>query len=234
MFDSVKSPQEWATSAERHPRLPAGTDERVSGYGVMAVPFASGHVLGLRRWTASSVSDPFTSIWHRDPSGRWHFYETSQPSFACSRWFGDGTSGSTLSPITLTWLSPTELHIAAPGLVDWRVRMESTPMTRAMNAMSCTMPMAAWNSAPVLRMMGRLASRSLGSGRLGLTGVTSNGQRFKANPYRIWRVAESSAAIRGEPAGDPAPLEQQARLGDFWLPQQGIFAMGRVSMAHRD
>jgi hypothetical protein len=47
-------------------------------------------------------------------------------------------------------------------------------------------------------------------------------------------VAESSAAIRGEPAGDPAPLEQQARLGDFWLPQQGIFAMGRVSMAHRD
>jgi hypothetical protein len=230
----VKSPQQWARSVEEHPQLPAGTDERVSGYGVMAVPFASGHVLGLRRWTANSVSDPFTSIWHRDPNGRWHFYETSQPSFACSRWFGDGTSGSTLSPILLNWSSLTELHIVAPGLVDWRVRMESSPVTRAMNAMSSAMPIAAWNSAPVLKMMGKMASRSLGSGRLGLTGVTSNGQRFKANPYRIWRVAESSAAIRGESAGVPAPLDEQARLGDFWLPQQGIFAMGRVYMANSD
>ncbi len=230
----MKSPRDWASSVEEHPRLHAGTDERVSGYGVMAVPFASGHVLGLRRWTANSVSDPFTSIWHRDPTGTWHFYETSQPTFACSRWFGDGTSGSTRSAIELSWSSPTELHVVAPGLVDWRVRMESSPMTRAMNAMSSVMPMAAWNSEPVLKMMGAMASRSLGSGRLGLTGVTSNGQRFKANPYRIWRVVESSAEIRGESAGVPAPLDDQARLGDFWLPQQGIFAMGRVSMASSD
>lgn len=230
----MRTPQQWAGSVEAHPRLPAGTDERVSGYGVMAVPFSSGHVLGLRRWTANSVSDPFTSIWHRDPAGTWHFYESSQPTFACSRWFGDGTSGSTLSPIELSWTSPTELRIVAPGLVDWRVRMASSPMTRAMNAMSSMLPMAAWNSAPVLRVMGRMASRTLGSGRLGLTGVTSNGQRFKANPYRIWRVVASTATIHGQDAGVPAPLDDQARLGDFWLPQQGIFAMGRVSMATAD
>ncbi len=176
------------------------------------------------------MSDPFTSIWHRDPSGRWQFYETSQPGLACSRWFGDGTSGSTVSPIQLTWSSPTELHIVAPGLVDWRVRMEASPMTRAM---SSAMPIAAWNSPTVLRLVGSIASRSLGSGRLGLTGVTSNGQRFKANPYRIWRVAGSSADIRGESAGVPAPLDEQVRLGDFWLPQAGIFAMGRVYMTDR-
>jgi hypothetical protein len=227
----MRSPQEWAESVERNPVLPKGTEERVSGYGLMAQPFSSGHVLGLRRWTANSVSDPFTSIWHRDPSGVWQFYETSQPSFACSRWFGDGTSGSTLSPIELTWESPTRLHIFAPGLVDWRVRMEPSPMTRAMNAMSSAMPTAAWNSPRVLSLMGKMASTSLGSGRLGLTGVTSNGQRFKANPYRIWRVAEAVATIRGEDAGTPAPLDEQERLGDFWLPQKGIFAMGRVYMA---
>jgi hypothetical protein len=79
--------------------------------------------------------------------------------------------------------------------------------------------------------MWKMASKSLGSGRMGLTGVTSNGQRFKANPYRIWRVAEAQATIRGEDAGAPAPLDEQERLGDFWLPQKGIFAMGRVSMA---
>jgi hypothetical protein len=28
--------------------------------------------------------------------------------------------------------------------------------------------------------------------------------------------------------GQPFALREQARLGDFWIPQQGIFAMGRV------
>jgi hypothetical protein len=45
-------------------------------------------------------------------------------------------------------------------------------------------------------------------------------------------VVESSASIRGESAGAPAPLDEQDRMGDFWLPQQGIFAMGRVYMAN--
>jgi hypothetical protein len=44
--------------------LPLGDCERVSGYRVMGLPFASGHVIELRRWTASSVGDKFTSIWH--------------------------------------------------------------------------------------------------------------------------------------------------------------------------
>jgi hypothetical protein len=109
--------------------------------------------------------------------------------------------------------------------------MEPSPMTRVINAMSSAMPMWAWNSQLDLSVMGKMASKSLGSGRMGLTGVTSNGQRFKANPYRIWRVAEATATIRGEVAGTPAPLDEQERLGDFWLPQKGIFAMGRVSMA---
>ena len=227
----MRSPQAWAESVERDPVLPRGSEERVSGYGLMAQPFSSGHVLGLRRWTANSVSEPFTSIWHRDPAGTWRFYETSQPTFACSRWFGDGTSGSTLTPIDITWDSPTELRILAPGLVDWRVRMAASPMTLAMNAMSSAMPLSAWNSPRVLKLMGKMASGSLGSGRLGLTGVTSNGQRFKANPYRIWRVVEATATIHGEDVGTPAPLEEQERLGDFWMPQRGIFAMGRVYMA---
>ncbi len=61
--------------SERHPRLPQGSEERVAGYGVMGQTFASGHVLGLRRWTASSVGEQFASIWHREPDGRWHFYD---------------------------------------------------------------------------------------------------------------------------------------------------------------
>jgi len=41
-------------------------------------------------------------------------------------------------------------------------------------------------------------------------------------------VVDTAASINGADAGPPAPLAEQARLGDFWIPQQGIFAMGRV------
>lgn len=61
-----------------------------------------------------------------------------------------------------------------------------------------------------------------------MTGLTANGLSFDANPLRIWRVVDARATINGEDAGPPAALRDQARLGDFWIPQQGIFAMGRV------
>jgi hypothetical protein len=73
----MRQPADLAQLRETNPRLPPGEWERVSGYGVMGLTFRSGHVLGLRRWTASSIGDRFTSIWHRDPAGRWTFYETS-------------------------------------------------------------------------------------------------------------------------------------------------------------
>ena len=84
----MKSPEQFAQAIEERPVLPPGDCERVSGYGVMGLLFASGHVLGLRRWTASSVGDRFTSIWHRDPTGRWTFYESVACEVACTRYFG--------------------------------------------------------------------------------------------------------------------------------------------------
>lgn len=224
----VRSPRDCADERERHPQLPPGADERVSGYGVMGQPFASGHVLGLRRWTASSVGDQFTSIWHRDPAGIWHFYESAQPLFACSRWFGHGVRESTVVDIDLTWDAPNVLRVESPGLVDWTVTLGSSPMTHLLNGVGSVLPYRAWRSAAMLRAMGAVASATLGAGRVGMTGLTANGQPFDANPLRIWRVVDSSARIAGQDAGSPAPLPEQARLGDFWIPQRGIFAMGRV------
>lgn len=227
------APQGYAAAAESAPQLPAGTEERVSGYGVMGVPFASGDVLGLRRWTASSVGDPFTSIWHRAPDGRWRFLESmvseASCTVACSRWFGRGATESVPAEIDLTWTSPSALHVGtADGQIDWHLRLASSPVTRLMNAMSAAVPAPAWKSRSVLRAMGSMATLMLGVGRVGLTGRTANDQDFLANPWRIWRVVESSATIAGADAGPPAPLPEQARLGDFWIPQSGIFAMGRV------
>jgi hypothetical protein len=230
----MRSPRAHATESERHPRLPPGSDERVAGYGGMGQPFASGHVLGLRRWTASSVGEQFSSIWHREPDGTWHFYESAQPQVACSRWFGHGVSESTVVPIEVTWDGPSQLHVVADGRVDWRLTLAGSPMTRVMSAMGSGMPMPAWRSTAALKAMGAMASATLGVGRVSMTGLTANGLPFDANPLRIWRVVDTQATIGGVDAGPPAPLAEQARLGDFWIPQRGIFAMGRVFVGTPD
>lgn len=178
----MRSPRNCAVERERHPQLPPGADERVWGYGVMGQPFASGHVLGLRRWTASSVGDQFTSIWHRDPAGTWHFYESAQPLFACSRWFGHGVRESTVVDIDLTWDAPNVLRVESRGLVDWTVTLGSSPMTHVMNGVSSVLPYRAWRSAAMLRAMGAVASATLGVGRVGLTGLTANGAAVRRQP----------------------------------------------------
>jgi hypothetical protein len=100
-----------------------------------------------------------------------------------------------------------------------------------MNGMAAMMPPAAWKSHGVLDLMGRMATAILGAGRISLVGTSSSGYSFLANPWHLWRVVDSSATIGGESAGIPAPLAEQTRLGDFWIPQRGIFAMGRVYMS---
>ncbi|WP_375487452.1 hypothetical protein [uncultured Mycobacterium sp.] len=98
---NMSEPAEFARHVEEYPVLAAATCERVSGYGVMGLPFRSGHVLGLRRWTASSLGEAFTSIWHRDPQGRWTFYESAPCQVACSRYFGAEVQRTRLAPIGL-------------------------------------------------------------------------------------------------------------------------------------
>jgi hypothetical protein len=71
----MTAPGVQAAETERHVRLPAGAGERFTGYGVMGLPFASGQVLAMRRFPASSIGPAHTSVWHRDPAGRWDFWQ---------------------------------------------------------------------------------------------------------------------------------------------------------------
>lgn len=225
----MKEPADLAKHAEDHRRLPPGTCERVAGYGVMGLTFSSGHVLGLRRWTASSIGPGFTSIWHRNPAGRWTFYETAPGDSACTRYFGAGVERNQVGPIRLEWREPRQLHIRFhDASVDWTIRLGSTPVTRMMSTVGAALPIGAWRSAPILTTMGHLAGWALGVGKVKLTGLTSNGQHFDANPLRLWYVTESSAVVEGEHLGPVGPLAEQAHMADFYFPQRGIFAMGRV------
>lgn len=225
----MKAPAQYAQAREDHPVLPKGDCERVSGYGVMGLPFASGHILGLRRWTASSVGDRFTSIWHRDPTGSWTFYESVPCPVACSRYFGNDVERFVEGPIELDWEAPARLRVrTADGAVDWTVEMEATAKTRLISAAGSVLPMAAWRSGAVLGAMGVMAGRMLGVGKVQLTGVTSNDQHFDANPLRIWYVNSSHAVVEDEDLGLIGALKEQAHMADFYFPQRGIFAMGRV------
>ena len=114
------------------------------------------------------------------------------------------------------------------GAVDWDITTGTTTATRIMSLMGPMLPLSACRSRPVLSAMGAVAGRLLGIGRVQLTGTTSNRQHFDANPLRIWYVTDSRAVVDGEDLGPVGPLDEQAHMADFYFPQRGIFAVGRV------
>ena len=60
--------------------------EYVRGWGVIGLPFDSGHVLVLRVFPQSSFG-PYRTLWHRDPGGRWSIYADAQDvACACPRY----------------------------------------------------------------------------------------------------------------------------------------------------
>jgi len=223
------SPRHLVEEIEAAPALQPGLDERFNGYGVMGLPFISGHVLAMRRFPATSVGPGYTSVWHRNPQGEWAFYATTAPQLACSRYFGRDALASIQTEVRITWLAPTRFRVVVPAAsLEWEVAVGQTVATRLMNAMARFLPGAAWRNPVFLAAMGRMAGPVLGVGRVGLYGTAPNGQRFIANPRVLFRVLASRAIVAGTDLGPPGPVSPQAQLGDFWIPQHGMFAIGRA------
>jgi hypothetical protein len=222
-------PRDLILAIETTPKLPAGAMERFSGFGVMGLTFSSGHVLALRRFPASSVGPGYSSIWHRNPTGQWTFYADARPKQACTRFFGTAVAAAIQTPIHLSWVGPRELVVRMdnPGFT-WSLRMRSTGATRIMNHVAAVLPSAAWSRAMSLRAIGRGAGVLLKVGRVALLGSSPNGQRFIANPRVLWLVEQSRAVLAGHEFGSLGPVYPQARLGDFWIPQRGILAIGQT------
>lgn len=223
----MSEPRELVAQIEASPRLPDGDGERFNGWGVFGLTFASGHILALRRFPASSIGPAYTSVWHRDERERWTMYTTVEPMLACPRFYGSAVSEAIVTPIDLTWTGPRALSIATGnGEVAWAVTMAPTPATRMLNAMGGVIPDALWSKGAVLSLIGGTAGLALRAGRIGLHGNAPNGQAFVANPVLIWSIPSSQAVVRGAPLGPVGPLREQARLADFWLPQRGLFVTG--------
>ena len=220
--------RELITKTEEHAVLPPGQDERFTSYGVMSVPFESGYVLALRRFPVTSIGPGYTSVWLRRPTGAWTIYADAAPEMSCSRYFGSALESSSVHDITITWHDGDSFTVRIGDDVDltWNVRVEAAPVTRLMSAFAGVIPGPLWRSRVFLKAMGAVAGPSMRAGRIGLVGEVPNHQAFRANPHRMWFVAESSATLQGEDLGRLGPLSEQTRLGDFWIPQRGIVMIG--------
>lgn len=224
-MESVKA---LVDAAEHESRLPDGADERFTGYGVMGQPFRSGYLLALRRFPVTSVGPGYTSVWMRHPSGSWTMYTDVPAEVSCPRYFGSAVESTSVHRIDVAWLDDHRftVDIADDVGLHWEVSLAATPITRAMSGLASALPAKLWGSAAFLRVMGAVAGPALQAGRIGLTGRVPNGQGFRANPKRMWFISRSTATLRGEDLGSPQALPVQTRLGDFWIPQRGIFMMG--------
>jgi hypothetical protein len=111
---------------------------------------------------------------------------------------------------------------------EWTVEVGSTPVTHLLNAVGSILPSRAWRSQRLLDVMSLVAGTALRAGRVRLTGLAPNGQRFVANPLIMWVATDSKAAVRGIDLGPMGLAPQQARLRDFSIPQRGIFVVGRA------
>lgn len=224
----MSEPRELIEAVERDAKLPSGDDERFSGYGVMGLPFSSGHVLALRRFPVNSVGEGYTSVWHRNPEGAWTFYTTSPPLQSCPRYFGSAVTEAKVTDIQIQWTGPRSftVEIDEGNELKWDVNVSGTPATRVMNAMGRMLPAPLWRRTAVLSLMEVVASRMLQVGRVRLHGNTPNGQSFVANPHVMWSVPSSNATVAGKDVGPPGRLQDQARIGDFWIPQRGMFVIG--------
>jgi hypothetical protein len=221
------TPRDAAAAVAANPVLPAGDDERFVGFGVMGLPFTSGHYLALRQFPATSFSPAYVSVWHRDPSCTWTFYATTPGQQSCARYFSSATPNDPVQcDIDVTWVTPWSVHVEIPGLVDWTVEMRDTWATRLMTTIGNRLPESAWTNPRMLKMISRIAGPTLGVGDIRLTGTASNGQRYMVAPKTVWAVTDSSATLRGHDLGPTGPLLRQARIGDFRCPQRGIGVVG--------
>jgi hypothetical protein len=221
--DAMTPTPQAAEAASKHLPLPDGDEERVVGFGVMGLPFANGHYLAFRDFPETSFSPAYLSVWHRTPDGTWTFYATTPGPQSCSRYFSSATPvDPVVCPIESRWVTPWSLAISIEGVLDWRVDIKATPMTRIMSAVAGRMPAAARRSRRVLAMMSPVVGPALGIGRIKLTGNLPNGQEFRIAPQRVWAVADSTAVVNGEDLGPVGPHQVQGNLADFQLPQRGI------------
>ena len=153
-----------------------------------------------------------------------------EPLQACPRYFGSELERVIQAPIALSWPDSfrTTARIDEGRELDWQIELDSTLVTRFFSGVGKVTPDSLWRRRSVLWAMAAVADPMLRAGRLSLHGKAPNGQWFEANPKLIWFVTGGRALLHGADLGPFGSLSEQESLGEFLIPQRGIFAVGRT------
>jgi hypothetical protein len=206
---------------------PIGEDERLVGSAVMGLPFASCHYLAMRNWAATSFAPPYRAVFHRTPAGRWTIWSNAEPQNGCGRFWSAAVHTIDVVDIRIDWQGPNDLVIEIPEVdFRWDLCIDSSPTTGMMSRMATVLPNAAWESDAILKLMSGFAGPFLGIGKVNMVGHLPNGQHFQMAPRKMWRIMDSTAVLGRTGFGRPGRLLTQLTLGEVWLPQEGIFAVG--------
>lgn len=215
--------------------------EHYRGYGVMALPFDSGHVLALRVMPENDFA-PFEAVWHRTPEGEWSMWvDGPNPETFCPRLFGPVLAEAGASSIDVSWAGERRLRVRMeePRL-DWTVTLRSSPLTRMANRLLPGLPLDVYRSRPALAVVRAFADRALGLGPLDLEGTLPAGQRVLVKPTRLFLVGGSRAVLDGMDLGEPVRAPENPATGSFRWPALGVLAHGDVYVeiddpeGHRD
>jgi len=208
----VERIEEWVSL----PQVNGGGDHNLAGYGVIGLPFRSGHVLALRRFPVSPEGPGYTSVWHRSPLGIWTLFSTTRPKQRRPHFDGNEILHDVVTPIQMDWSGPRQFSIRI-GERDlrWNVTLSESAASRLVNAVSGWIPDSWWKNSRIARAIGSLSQYVLGTGPMNV----------RANPGRVWLVASSTARVKGKDIGEPGALEKQARFHEFLIPQRGLFAV---------
>lgn len=177
----------------------------------------------MRNYPASSVGPGYVSVWHRDPAAHWTVHTTAAPELSCPRYLGNALAAAYVSAVHVDWTDAWSLIVRVPGVPTWRMSLAADPATRIMSVVGGVMPDRARRAGWLLGPVGVIAGPLLSIGPVRLHGVVPNGQTFGAVPRKVWRIATTSAIWEREELGEQAPLKVQDHLGDFLLPQRGLF-----------
>ncbi|MFL6205114.1 MAG: hypothetical protein ACJ739_07155 [Acidimicrobiales bacterium] len=214
----------------RQGQAPWPDHEYVKGWGVMGLPFDSGHYLALRVFPENDFS-PYKTVWHRDPDGQWSIF-VDGPRFdtACPRYYGPACTRVEHASVDLTWTGPMSLRVTADEAhLNWTLNATETGLLRAINAMSARLPDWTWRRPSLLRARELLARRVLGMGDIRMSGTMPSGHTGTLMPKRMYFIDDSTATLDDKDLGHAARMRATPDIGSFPLPARGVLAIGQAA-----
>jgi hypothetical protein len=209
----------------------AGAD-RFQGYDLPGLAFESGDVLVVRRVERSSIGPPYTTIWHRDPGGRWTLTTSVEPARSCAHYIRPAVTDVRTDDVEVAWSGAYRLSVTARRMrLRLSVRLTRTPLTRAISIAAAMLPALVWRLPILSRLIGRAAGRALGAGPLALSGRSPSAHAFVQRLRGVWLVTGAAAVIDGRDLGALVPLAEPVSLGDFTIPRIGLVTIGAVEFA---